>query len=85
MAGIFDIELHDGDNVDQDESDDDIVEAAEVNLLMKILDYKILQRNAYISITYFRAITTQTPTLIISWSKLNNFNFFFFFKYQFCV
>ncbi|XP_057322716.1 ribosomal protein S6 kinase beta-1-like [Microplitis mediator] len=29
MAGIFDIELHDGDNVDQDESDDDIIEAAE--------------------------------------------------------
>ncbi|XP_074105659.1 ribosomal protein S6 kinase beta-1 [Cotesia typhae] len=30
MAGIFDIELHDGDNVDQDESDDDdILEVAE--------------------------------------------------------
>ncbi|XP_011308947.1 ribosomal protein S6 kinase beta-1 [Fopius arisanus] len=29
MAGIFDIELHDGDNVPQDESDDDIIEAAE--------------------------------------------------------
>lgn len=33
MAGIFDIELHDGDNVDQDESDDDIIEAAEVMII----------------------------------------------------
>lgn len=30
MAGVFDIELHEGDSVNQDESDDDILESREV-------------------------------------------------------
>lgn len=33
MAGVFDIELHDGEtnkNTNQDESDDDVIEAREV-------------------------------------------------------
>lgn len=30
MAGVFDIELHDGDATNQDESDDDIIEHREV-------------------------------------------------------
>lgn len=34
MAGVFDIELHEGDSVNQDESDDDIVESREVRFLM---------------------------------------------------
>lgn len=37
MAGVFDIELHDGDSINQDESDDDIVENREVRVLFKIL------------------------------------------------
>ena len=41
MAGIFDIELHDGDNVDQDESDDDIIDAIPV-IFLKII---IVPRN----------------------------------------
>lgn len=30
MAGVFDIELHDGDAANQDESDDDVIENREV-------------------------------------------------------
>lgn len=30
MAGVFDIELHDGDATNQDESDDDVIESREV-------------------------------------------------------
>lgn len=30
MAGVFDIELHDGDGTTQDESDDDVIESREV-------------------------------------------------------
>lgn len=30
MAGVFDIELHDGDAANQDESDDDVIETREV-------------------------------------------------------
>lgn len=32
MAGVFDIELHEGDSVNQDESDDDILEIREVGI-----------------------------------------------------
>lgn len=31
MAAVFDIELHDGDKVNWDESDDDVIEIGEVN------------------------------------------------------
>lgn len=37
MAGVFDIELHEGDSVNQDESDDDILESGEVRILLKHL------------------------------------------------
>lgn len=30
MAGVFDIELHEGDSVNQDDSDDDVLENREV-------------------------------------------------------
>lgn len=30
MAGVFDIELHEGDSVNHDESDDDVIESREV-------------------------------------------------------
>lgn len=33
MAGVFDIELHEGDSINEDESDDDIVESREVRFL----------------------------------------------------
>lgn len=32
MAGVFDIELHDGDATNQDESDDDVIENNEVRV-----------------------------------------------------
>lgn len=35
MAGVFDIELHDGDAANQDESDDDVIENREVKLYMR--------------------------------------------------
>jgi hypothetical protein len=34
MAGVFDIELHDGDATNQDESDDDVIENREVNMFV---------------------------------------------------
>lgn len=42
MAGVFDIELHDGDSISQDESDDDIVENREVRFLSNFIDFRSL-------------------------------------------
>lgn len=42
MAGVFDIELHDGDSINQDESDDDIVENKEVRFLSNLMDFESL-------------------------------------------
>jgi len=36
MAGVFDIELHDGDAANQDESDDDVIESREVECIRLI-------------------------------------------------
>lgn len=36
MAGVFDIELHDGDAANQDESDDDVIENREVEYICLI-------------------------------------------------
>lgn len=36
MAGVFDIELHDGDAANQDESDDDVIENREVECIYLI-------------------------------------------------
>lgn len=42
MAGVFDIELHDGDSINQDESDDDIVENREVRVLLNFINFNLL-------------------------------------------
>lgn len=36
MAGVFDIELHDGEAANQDESDDDVIESREVECIRRI-------------------------------------------------
>jgi len=37
MAGVFDIELHEGDATNQDESDDEIIENREVKCIRLII------------------------------------------------
>lgn len=36
MAGVFDIELHDGDATNQDESDDDVIDTREVECIFVV-------------------------------------------------
>lgn len=38
MAGVFDIELHDGEAANQDESDDDVIENREVEFVSGLPD-----------------------------------------------
>ena len=53
MAGIFDIELHDGDSINQDESDDDIIENREVSSLLNFCDYRLLCQICYVRFFFF--------------------------------
>ena len=88
MAGIFDIELHDGDNVDQDESDDDIIDAIPV-IFLKII---IVPRNLIkktIRIFFFCknlckilrvCVSSYHEVLCSASSRL--FSFLFFFVYN---
>ena len=52
MAGVFDIELHDGDAANQDESDDDVIDNREV-VCMCLIRCKL-----YSTATYFNSISS---------------------------
>lgn len=45
MAGVFDLELHDVETVEVDDSDDDIIEIQEVKNTFFILKYTCLRNN----------------------------------------
>ncbi|KAF3422449.1 hypothetical protein E2986_03683 [Frieseomelitta varia] len=53
MAGIFDIELHDGDSINEDESDDDIIENREVSFLLNFCDCRLLCQICYVRFFFF--------------------------------
>lgn len=54
MAGVFDIELHDGDSINQDESDDDIIENREVRSLLNFNDCsRLLCQICYVRLFFF--------------------------------
>lgn len=53
MAGVFDIELHDGDAANQDESDDDVIDNREV-VCMRLIRCEFTSSTA----THFNLISS---------------------------